>query len=219
MANPRLLWVRDAAKTATDIGDPAAGTVGFVDLLWKARQGESVSSPSGFLQNTVNPLAPDEDNPVQPQDITGCLVKRIILEGSMVLAPLTPVLPDGVGGIDAYASAGSYEGILVVAGGPGGTGTTTEPTIQPGNESASVAADWLWWRRRYPIGSPGTRDISNLDPADSLKTYMYTFHIDTRCSRRLREWDETLMFLWQGGSGSTVNSIAASWSILLERPR
>jgi len=221
MANPNLLWIRDAVSIATDVGSPEFY---IVDLLWKAKTGRTA-------QDSDVALADREPRTVfegllAPQDISGALVKRIIIEYVAGFAPIPQFVVDpSVANYDRYLRAGVYEGIEVATSPYTGVGTHTgvgEADAPPGGEQASVSRDWLWWARKYINGIDAQDSLGmgmNPVPPDPLGNWSsHSRKIDTRCSRRLQEWDDTLLFELEPSADETLNHLAMSWSVLLSLP-
>lgn len=222
MANPNLLWVRDAVSEDNDVANPNGR---FFNLLWKARTGSTIQGSDAALlagdpRSTGSLDEPRAifDRPVAPQDFSGALVKRIRLQGCVVYAHIPPLVPPATTGQVDWARAGFYVGVQV--GNSGSTGYFTAPG-QAGEQQQSVTVDWLWWERYYLYGplSFGVDLATSWDPAATVNAYIQGFSIDTRCSRRLKEWDDTLMLSIEPSSGRTINTIAFSWSVLLEVPQ
>lgn len=206
MANPRYLWVRDAVSDSTDHANP---NTGYYNLLWKARTGENIQGSNAAVLREPRALFTTD---VQPQDLTNAVVKRIRCRIGVALAPLPVVLADGTN-LDIWTNAGFYVGIRTGLSSLAGYGDTDDVTHNPGSDKYSVLEDWLWWDRLYAIGYETLAEA----PVQGFSGYLISrYTVDTKCSRALDEWDETLLLCVSPSSGRTINHVSASWSVLLQ---
>lgn len=217
MANSHLLWVRDACGSTEDQGDTSTTSI---DLLWKAR--------SGSTQGSVDPTVLSDITGVEEidvrsdfralagalpdQDITGAIVKRIILNYGFYFAAQPADLP---GERDQTTSAGWYEGILTAPWTHAATHLTTASRGHPSDAADSVSIDWIWWSRQYSRAH-GYRAY-NVGTLPITEVLVYNT-IDTRNSRRIGEQGESLYWQWSPSAGQTINGWVASWSVLLSLP-
>lgn len=220
MANPNFLWVRDAVSFTPDIPAPNAG---WLDLLWKARTGNTANDGWGALvqggpavPGGQLPVARDVlPGPLAPQDITGALVERIISRYQLIFAP-TPIITDDGTNNQRVMDLGWYEGIAVTNARSYGLAIEAGTTGRnPGDVAASVTSDWLWWSRKYAAATPTSYPEAAVT---GFQRWAVQGEIDTRCSRRLREWDDTLVLGFEPNTGETIDHVAVSWSVLLRTP-
>lgn len=221
MAKRSLVWIRDAAGSTEEQGDIASQGSQAIDLLWKARAGES--------QGTVDPIyvgaTPDGSPEVQvypdmralagtlpDQDLQGAIVKRVILKYGYDFALITPDLPSER---DRTMSLGWYEGLLVAPWNTPAWHVSVQSAGHPGAARDAVSLDWLWWSREYVLEHNVRTYTIGTIPATEYVTYG---RIDTRNSRVLSEIGESLYWIWSPSDGQTINGWVASWSVLLQLP-
>lgn len=200
-----LRWCRDSVNLTTDVGAPNNYRV---DLLFKFRSGDTIQNAASFAYDAADPKAALV-TPLTTTEYENALVKRIRLHYVAGIAPF------GAGTLaDSVASAGAYEGILVLPGSKEGATTITGPFLS--DTTATVARDWLWWNKRYMLWDyhKASSFVSGVTPDD----WLMTNSIDTRCSRKLREIDESLYFFVEPTSGRTINELSVTWSVLLSIP-
>jgi len=221
MARSDLLWVRDERQSSTDV-ESADGTV-WTDLLYKARAGEGFTTalPAGAANKPApNPASPGpiaramgaDDLP--DTNVEGAIVKRIRMDGVYWFSPTLGDTPSEKPSI----YQGWFEGLVVdsLTVYAGVAAYTDQSFPHPADPQEMVKRDWLWWDRHYTIGHTQTARGYELAGV-SEGTGIY-WSIDTRCSRRLREWGQSLYHVWAPSSGQTVNQFCFSWSVLLQLP-
>lgn len=208
-----MLWVRDAISFGVDLADDKTS---FVDMLWKAREGNGtstlISDPDTHWEGRAA-----EGSKLQEQDVEGSVVKRIRANGVIILAPTSTVLPDGIAGIAGTAAAGAYVGVAVAQMGTDSYGSMDAADIGPGDAQGAVSVDWMWWRRLYALQSECTTSRFEVTTG-SLATYALSFEIDTRVARKVDEWGRSLVTFVQPAPTYTVNHYVLSWSVLLQLP-
>lgn len=232
------VWVRDAIISTLDIGS-ADGTWS-IDLLLKARAGkahggESTSGPpalgalpavqDGAKSNIYPDMRASYATGIPQQlPLQGARVLRTIIEYGFTFAELGGTAP----GYTAPLAKGWWEGVIVAPWehevrviGYGDLTTSGTVLGHPGDASDSVQLDWLWWSRKYVNANALRRG-----EVGGFTGEIRYDSIDTKSSRRLNEYG--LSLYWQvspsgvtpedPAQGATINSIAASWSVLLELP-
>lgn len=189
------MWIRDWMDDVSFVVTPNAGAY---DLLWKVRTGASIQDGGAMNYDTgevlVAPLAAESSN-LPKSSVQGSTIKRIRLKGIGVM-PVANADPED----------GFVIGLRTQRMSSTGYGVTTAGT--PANLEASVAEDWLYWERFY-LGGPSTAIIGDV----GSETYSTEFCVDTRCSRKLEDWGDSLFFYL---SPMSVNvEVHLTWSVLL----
>lgn len=233
MANPNLIWVRDAMLTTADQGDADTYGTRAVDLLWKARTGDGIQSanPLSHIKQDMAATPKSQSDPkgihslgVSAQampgqlpiiDIAGAVVKRIRLTWNVYLAPN---LGDSVGNHSHRITEGAYVGILVI---PGSLASYVVDDNalgpHPGGVRGAVQWDWLHWERVYAMNQ-GQKYFAMQAGGVSSGEIGFSYDIDTRCSRRITEQGSSLYFFTSASPGHTINGWSAAWSVLLQTP-
>lgn len=218
MPRSNLLWVRDAVTSDTDIGDT---DVWLLDLLWKARSGDTHGSSAplepvqGFTPTPVHSDMRALAGVLPDQDIQGAKVLRIFFNYALYLAPFQPSIPTER---TENLAAGHYHGISVqpLQFSSGILTSTGAVGKNPSQAEDSVAADWLMWERRYAASS--TIRSYNWGVLPVIE-FGYYGNVDTKNSRTISEWGSSLYYHLAPSEDRTINGFIANWSVLLSLPQ
>lgn len=206
----QLMWVRDALTIPTV--SPTQRLL--IDLLWRLRQPAIAGDDllrrvpagttylNGLPQYPVQQAAP-VTNAFSTKDITGALVKRIRAKVCLECLDHTAVsLIDGytVGIRTDHTQAADHS-------------LSAADDLSPGTALGANREDWLWWSHYYiddesPVATTGV-------------PVMGVSEIDTRCTRKIEEWGDTLTLTVQPQmQGATPPNplVEVHWSILLALP-
>lgn len=200
---PQLVWCR---ATVT-VGPTAFGEDehGMVDLLWRFRQPPTTFAADRLGNGQVSPAAAPDTAIAGTQPYAAAIVKRIRIN----IAEQTTITPSGLGGV--------YHGIFVGNSGLAAQNVVQDVTLQSfrhlSNALGQNSLDWLWWERENWYDS-------NLHVEGASAAFHRSYSIDTRCTRKLGDWGDTLLYMVEPdlGNGNVGYNARVSSSVLLALP-